>query len=219
MPTGSEETGQHDDEVWTQDDVVESLAKRAQNQVDPEAFLSEAGAVEACRDGTDLCLTESFEGEWLAAAATLREDAARRREQAAALFDLEGEPAFEEDDMLLVLTEDGRRISTWVSEGALVADLAADAVLRDSETGWADVWVDQRPRLLRGLRAFYERCPLCGGDLAVSDDTLLSCRQSWEVYVVRCTACHEHLLEIDPPQVEGTGTQTTERPVDGGFTR
>lgn len=199
--------------------IIERLAARAEGQVDPEPFLRGVGAVEPTEDGLDLRLTEDFAADWLAATERLRDDEAARIDHAKTLFDLAGEARVEEDDMLLLLVADGEEVANWVSEGAIVADLAAHEVIADRTDEWLDVWVDQRPRLLRGLRAFYDVCPLCEGELAITDDTVLSCRQTWEVYALRCPDCGEHIVEMDPPQVQGGNPDGFVGPTEGGFTR
>jgi len=44
-------------------------------------------------------------------------------------------------------------------------------------------------------------CPLCGGRVAMTEDTVESCCQSFDVIAVRCLDCSEHFLELDPERV------------------
>ena len=168
--------------------------------VDPEDVLSSLDAVEPCAAENDLCLTDAFAEAWYGEISRLRDEDARRR----ALTDL-----FEADSIRVKATDgrvsvfDGRtRLARWPSEGALLADLAADRVLDARAADWSDIEPQHRFSVLTGLRVFLEECPICGGRVELGENTVESCCRSWEVFTVSCTACDTGLLEFDPETFE-----------------
>jgi hypothetical protein len=195
--------------------------------VDPEEALRSAGAVELCEDVEDLCLTDSFAESWQAEMDRLRED---RDAQRAAVTDFFGGT----DNLLFYEDEDDGRfhaydgndeLHVWVSRGALLSDLAAHEALGDREE-WATIPPAQRLGIGRALRSFLPVCPICGGDVGMTEDTVESCCRSWEVVAVRCFDCDEHFLEINPQTmgvVENYGASVGgsggPEGVGGGFTR
>ncbi|WP_380680373.1 hypothetical protein [Salinigranum sp. GCM10025319] len=167
---------------------------------DAEDVLLSLDAVEPCAGEDDLCLTDAFAEAWYGEISRLRDEDARRR----ALIDL-----FEVDSVTVKTTGgrvsvlDGRtRLARWPSEGALLADLAADRVLDARAAGWSDLEHRRRFGVLTGLRVFLEECPLCGGRVELGENTVESCCRSWDVFTVSCTACDTGLLEFDPETFE-----------------
>lgn len=174
--------------------------------VDPEALLLSAGVVEECDAEDDLCLTDSFTAAWLDDVEALRDDAELRRTRTGALFDHEAVDRDVDADAIEIEVDDhGRRVASaadeqlyaWVTEGAFVADLAAAGVVAD-RADWDEVIPEQRVAILKALRSFVDVCPLCDGEVAMSEDQVESCCRSWEVLAVRCRDCEEHFLEINP---------------------
>jgi hypothetical protein len=168
--------------------------------VDPEDVLSSLDAVEPCAAENDLCLTDAFAEAWYEEISRLRDEDARRR----ALADL-----FEADSITVKTTDgrvsvfDGRtRLARWPSEGALLADLAADRVLDTRAADWSDLESRHRFGVLTGLRVFLDECPICGGRVELGENTVESCCRSWDVFTVSCTACDTGLLEFDPETFE-----------------
>jgi hypothetical protein len=168
--------------------------------LDPEEILSTVDAVEPCVDEDDLCLTDSFAAAWDDEMRRLRDEDARH----AALVDL-----FETDSVTVgtggsqvSVSDGGAPLATWPSEGALVADLAADEVLVSRAPEWETLAPEQRFGLLAGLRSFLETCPLCDAPTELGEQTVQSCCRSWEVLSVHCTACDTDLLELDPDTLE-----------------
>ena len=168
--------------------------------VDPEDVLSSLDAVEPCAAENDLCLTDAFAEAWYEEISRLRDEDARRR----ALADL-----FEADSITVKTTDgrvsvfDGRtRLARWPSEGALLADLAADRVLDTRAADWSDLEPRHRFGVLTGLRVFLDECPICGGRVELGENTVESCCRSWDVFTVSCTACDTGLLEFDPETFE-----------------
>jgi hypothetical protein len=168
--------------------------------LDPEAILSRVDAVEPCADEDDLCLTDSFAAAWDGEIRRLR-DADAQHDALAELFDADS-VAVDSSRTRVSVAGDGAHLATWPSEGALVADLAADEVLSARATEWARIAPEQRFGLLAGLRSFLETCPLCDAPIELGEQTVESCCRSWEVLSVHCTACDTDLLELDPETLE-----------------
>lgn len=163
--------------------------------LDVEAHLLDVGAVEECRDGEDLCLTDDFEADWNDAIDAAREaDEGRGR-----LLDLlgtdEGEVEIEDHDQAFRVRHDGRYVGTWESRPAFLADVAAAELLEDRVDDWAHVSLAQRGQLLNGLRLFVRSCPDCGGPVSLGVETVESCCTSREVAALTCEDCGARLLE------------------------
>lgn len=166
-------------------------------ELDPEPYLLDAGAVEVCMDGADLCPTDEFADAWTAEMAALDGDEGLA-ERIATLVDVDPSAVSlrEFDDHLLV-TADGRHLARWESRAALVADMAALPLLRERVAGWADLDRRGRGALLNGTRVFLERCPTCDGAVEFSRDTVESCCRSTEVVAMGCVDCGARLLEVE----------------------
>ena len=67
---------------------------------------------------------------------------------------------------------------------------------------------EQRLSILQSLRSFHSSCPVCGGEVAATADTVESCCQAHEVVAIRCADCGEHILELDPETVATPGDDT-----------
>lgn len=168
---------------------VEEPGKR----LDPEKKLTEAGALEECRSGDDLCLTEDFRSAWH------REMSASSDENRNTLFRIldidHTEVSFTEfDDGFRAQTE-GEIIGVWESKAAYEADLAAARVLSETYEGWVELSSEERSRLLTGLRIFLDVCPECGGRPKFGSETVESCCSTREVAAVSCTDCGSRLFE------------------------
>ncbi|MFB6155518.1 MAG: hypothetical protein ABEJ22_06450 [Haloferacaceae archaeon] len=195
--------------------------------VDPEEVLVGAGAVEPCEDVDDLCLTDWFAEAWRSEAARLRDDEDARREAVETVFgETDNLLCYEDEDDGRFHAYDGNeQLHVWVSRGAMLADLGANEALAERE-GWGDVPTAQRLAIGRALRSFLEVCPVCGGEVRMTEDTVESCCRSWEVVAVRCGECDEHFLEIDPQTMgvvddygASVGNAGGPEGVGGGFTR
>jgi len=183
-------------------------AADAEGLVDPETLLTAAGVVEECADEDDLCLADDYARAWLEAVAALRDDRAAQEAAATLVFDRDVEIVVGGKHGRPVVSaagEDGTRLHVWVSEGAMVADLAAARVVAD-RTDWAAVLPAQRVAIAKALRSFMDTCPLCAGAVAMSEDTVESCCRSFDVLAVRCRDCGEHFLEIDPETMRETSS-------------
>ena len=165
-------------------------------EFDPETVLLEAGVVEPCADVDDLCLTDGFEADWLAAIDRLGDEDTLRAELADHL-EIEGPDVnFERYGNAFIASEDGTQIGQWESRAALLADLAAAEELPGRVAGWERLSPRRRSQLLGGLRVFVQECPVCGGPVAADTEVVESCCRSTTVVGVACEDCGDRLLEV-----------------------
>lgn len=164
-------------------------------EVDPEPALRAVGALEPCRDRDDLCLTDGFETEWQDRIEAVR--GGDYAEYFEALSDREfTDLTVADGDGRCTVVVDGEPAATWESEAAVIADLAAAAALRSRTPDWEDLDVGVRGQLVRGLRAFLDRCPACDGPVAFDERTVESCCLSVEVTTLSCTRCEDRIMEV-----------------------
>jgi hypothetical protein len=86
----------------------------------------------------------------------------------------------------------------WLSESALIADAAAGAVLAEmGDERWAELDQEGRLAVLRALRAYLDRCPLCDGELDADETETIEtcCTEAERVLMSTCSACDTRLLE------------------------
>lgn len=164
----------------------------------PEQDLVAAGAIEECPDRDDLCLTDGFRADWLAAIDRVRAEDADRAELLAALDIEEGEVSYEEYGDAFRATVDGSVAGRWESRAAFLADLGAARVLADRHPDWSGLGLRQRSQLLHGLRLFLDTCPECGAQPDFETETVQSCCWNHEVAAVSCPGCGARLFESDP---------------------
>ncbi|GAB3319721.1 hypothetical protein GCM10027355_16770 [Haloplanus salinarum] len=168
------------------------------DEADIESFLIEVDAVEECRDGTDLCLTEAFRTAWNERIHRLRERG-DEDEGIAALFeglDIDAERVRVESygDAYEAYIDD-TRVGQWESRAAYLADLAAEGELRDRHAGWHRLGFDARTEVLGSLRLWLERCPSCDGPVTLGEDTVESCCRSIDVIAATCEDCEARVFE------------------------
>ncbi|SFR89344.1 hypothetical protein SAMN05216559_0614 [Halomicrobium zhouii] len=183
-------------ESATNGGVVEAARDEA-GALDPEIVLSNAGALEACDDGEDLCLTEEFKQSWDDAMADFDgEESTDLAERLVAQFDLDVEDCeIEAFDDGRVLTDGDGRIGQWPSEAAMIADAAGAAVLRSRLSDWEALSTREKGSLLNGLRLFLEECPTGEGGIEFGQETVESCCSSYEVVAVTCEETGDRLFE------------------------
>jgi hypothetical protein len=166
--------------------------------IDVEQTLLDLGVVTECADRDDLCLDERFQQRWRE-----RIDAVDDRDVEAEirrLLDLDPgadntvERRGAEAAVVLI---DGQQVGQWESGAALLADLAADEVLREWTDEWTRVHVLNRSELLHSLRMFIERCTECGAPVSVDHETVESCCRSFDVAAVTCDGCGSRFFEIE----------------------
>jgi hypothetical protein len=168
---------------------------------DPETVLLAVDAVEPCADEDDLRLTPSFAAAWREACRRLRDEDARR-DALATLFGADVSVSVAPVGGRATVRGDDTRLGVWPSEAALVADLAADRTLAARGDDWAAIDPERRFGILAGLRSFLDACPRCDGPVELGERRVESCCRSWDVLAVRCTACDDELLELDPESLE-----------------
>jgi hypothetical protein len=163
------------------------------SEFDPETKLIEAGALEECETGEDLCLTDEFREAWHD---EMRASGDDRDDELFELLEVEHDGiALAEYENGFRARMDGETVGVWESEAAYEADLAAGKVLSETYDGWADLPTQDRSRLLTGLRIFLDRCPECGGRPEFGSETVESCCSTREVAAVSCTDCGSRLFE------------------------
>jgi hypothetical protein len=168
------------------------------DDADIESFFLEIDAVEECRNGMDLCLTDEFRRAWSKRIDQLRSEGTSDTDIAALFDGLDVDP-----DRIRVETYDGAyeayiddtRVGQWESQAAYLADLAADEVIRDRHLAWDRMGFDARTEVLGSLRLWLERCPTCGGAVTLGEDTVESCCRSIDVIAATCESCDARLFE------------------------
>ena len=165
--------------------------------VDPERLLVDLDAVRPCEDEDDLCLTEAFASAWYERMRSYRDDP-RDQHRAATLLSVSPDDVSTNPDGSYPRFSIDWRTRSWPSDGALIADTAADAELAARSDDWRTLHVEQRLGILGALRTFIETCPVCDGTVEMAEDTIESCCRSRDVIAVACRDCSERLLELDP---------------------
>jgi hypothetical protein len=223
--TADAPTGAYDADA--EPDAVEAASGAADAQpspVDPEALLFEMDAVEESADGEEIVLTDPFADELLAAAEARRDDEAARTTAVASLLGVDVDDATIDQEVHgPALYADSERIHRWPSEAALLADAGVHDALAGRE-GWVGTNPQQRLGICRALRSFLTSCPVCGGDVGLTEETVESCCRAWAVFAVRCDDCEAHFLELEPEEADQPSETVVEesegaRGVSGGFTR
>ena len=168
------------------------------DDADIEAFLLDVEAVEECRDGTDLCLTDEFAEAWNGRIEHLR-DRDDERDSVAVLFDgldvdrdrVRIESYGDAYDAYI----DDTRVGQWESRAAYLADIAAEAEFRERHPAWERLGFDERTEVLGALRLWLERCPECDGPVTLGEDTVESCCRSIDVIAATCEDCDARVFE------------------------
>jgi len=174
----------------------ERPGEELETEIDPEAELLEVGALEPCQQGEDLCLTESFKGEWYEEIDRVQAGADANRDRLLDLLGLdEADVSFTEHGAAFQAFVDGTVVGRWESEAAFLADLGAARTLEARYAGWDRLPVEARGQLLNGLRLFIDTCPGCGGTPTFDTDTVESCCSTREVAAVTCDECDSQLFE------------------------
>lgn len=91
---------------------------------------------------------------------------------------------------------DGSRSVRWDSPTALRADVAAAGLLAERTAEWSRMDHETRRTTLRALRLSLDRCPACGGAVAVETDRVDPCCQPPHLVAeATCTACDAPLAD------------------------
>lgn len=191
---------------------------------DPEELLFEMAAIQETDDGEDIELTEEFADELFAAADELRDDEDARTVAIAGLLGIDADEAkIHQEVHGPALYADADRIHRWPSEAALLADACTHRALAERER-WDQIPPQQRLGIARALRSFLSTCPVCGGEVGLTEDTVSSCCRDWDVFAIRCVDCDAHFLELEPGGADEAPEQVAAqsegaRGVSGGFER
>ena len=216
-----------DDEDAADDEIAETGTADEEagesDPADPEELLSEMGIVQERADGEDIELTDAFAEDLLDAADALRDDEAARAEAIADLLGAVDDPKIHDEIHGPAFYAGEERIHRWPSEAALLADASAQRALAGREA-WETTAPEQRLGIARALRSFIPTCPVCGGAVGLTEETVSSCCRDWDVFAIRCGDCDAHFLELEPGERdEASETIAKEsegaRGVSGGFER
>lgn len=187
-------------------ETVKRIRDRRENAVDPVEFLLETGVVEPTDGTEELAFEETFADRVAAHVSSLE----RRDvdvETLATMFGVEPDQVSIKDRPYPAVTV-RRRVRKWPGDGAFLSDVASHLALEDRTDRWLEVPAEQRLSILQSLRSFHATCPVCGGEVAATADTVESCCLAHEVVAIRCVDCDEHLLELDPQAVATPGDDT-----------
>lgn len=187
---------------WFDKDPTEfGVRVETESDLDAEAVLLNVGVLVNREPGVDLSLTEGFQDDWETELSHMNEDDARQTLGMMLGLDPDRISVLPRSRSFEVKV-DGEIAGTWESCEAFVADMAAERLLDEHVENWADLPIDRRSGLLRGVRVWLERCPRCGGSVGLSEETVKSCCRSREVLASRCEDCGVRLFEINASEVE-----------------
>lgn len=175
----------------------ETPGRGFEGDFDPDAALRGVGALEECQGGDDLCLTDQFEAEWDDQFDRLDDDASRY-ELLSLLQADDGEVTYQEFGEAFRASVDGDLVGQWESEAAFLADLGAARLLSERHPDWETLTLENKSRLLGGLRLFIHVCPTCGGTPEFETETVESCCSTHDVAAVSCLDCGARLFESKP---------------------
>jgi hypothetical protein len=178
------------------EDVDAPVAGSA-GEIEAEPMLLDAGAIEPCEGGQDLCATASFTADWNEEIAGLSEDSDLRGRLAELLETDRSSIDVVERETFTMVRSEGQPVARWESRAALLADAGAYPWLSERVDSWADLDLRDRGQLLNGARVFLETCPSCDGPVGFSEDTRESCCREIDVVALECDDCGSLLLEVE----------------------
>lgn len=183
-------------------DTHERPAAEVDNEgFDAQAYLVAAGLVVDDPEAPDVVLDPGFAAAWSERAAVLAADEDRRPGVAelSALVDVSPDRLDVESigTHSIVAYANDEYIGQWESRAAYAAEMAAATELDERHPAWRDLPLAYRSQVLAALRLFVERCPDCGGRVALGDEVVTSCCRSWNVVAATCRDCGARLLEVD----------------------
>ena len=169
-------------------------------EISPEEFLLEIGAVEPCEDVADLCLTDGFWEEWSAAIEADREAGVTAEVITQRLGVPPDEYTITEYHHSWILKNNSRQVGRWPSRAALIADSAAAATLSSWTDRWGSLSLLGRSEVVAGLRIFLEDCPTGDGAVSFEEQVVESCCRDRTVVTLTCEETGERLLEVPAPE-------------------
>lgn len=176
-------------------------------EMDIELFLRREGAVTECDEFDDLRVTDSFAREWRRAMSEIRDGETSIEASLADIVDanpVDISLSYAEDTPRVFANVGDTFVGQWVSKEALVADVAAATLLRESET-WTTTHARDRGRVLGSLRVYVPSCPTCDDAVEFYEDVTGGCCWSTPVVVLQCTHCEIPLIRLDQSVVAVNG--------------
>lgn len=168
-------------------------------EFDVVSFLNRASVVVDKRE--DIELNPEFEARLKSTALTLDSDAALT----AGSVDLLGvdpeQVSFVDGGPSWRVIVDGAIRGIWESRAAFVTDLAAHRTLAVWTDEWDAVPGAARGRTLSAIRACFETCPVCSGNIKLGTEVVSSCCREYEVVAATCLGCDARLFETDASAV------------------
>jgi len=183
---------------WFDKDTTTPVANETV-EIDPERVLLNAGAVEPCREGTDLCLTADFQQAWRERIHTVRSHDLGEDHLAGALdVSTTGDRiTVDQHGEAFIAHTDDAVVGQWSSHAAAVADVAAATELSERLSNWHNLAPAEIARVLMSLRIFIEQCPDCDGSVQVKQEVVESCCRSYDVIASACQDCDARLFEME----------------------
>ncbi|MDY6774988.1 MAG: hypothetical protein SV253_02745 [Halobacteria archaeon] len=190
--------------------------EKSRVEIDVESFLYDSDILTDC-DGDDLCLTPEFRDRWYSRIDEIQHSSGPEIYDLLGIDDLlgsESETEVEIDDYgdAFVASVDGVRVGKWESRAAYIADVAAAEVLDSTDTdadadadsdaySWDDLGYETRTQVLGGLRIWLDRCPDCGEDVSLGQETVESCCSTVDVVAAECEGedCGARVFEAEYP--------------------
>lgn len=175
---------------------------------DPGAHLHTIGALHT--DDDDTRLDAAVAADWEAAIERFRATALDAPRFTEALASLVGTAP---DRVRVTPVRDSDRISVhidealvgqWVSDAALIADVAASTVLAVRDPQWDDLPVATRGHLLSTLRVYTPSCPRCAAPVELVVHAPVCSCEGPSAYRFDCAAadCGVTLYRIDKPTAD-----------------
>lgn len=164
------------------------------DETDSTSVLQAAGLIEPCQNGSDLCLSDEFATAWRRRATALREaDYPRILSE---WLDRDRKTLSIERNGSVRVIDGDRQMARWVSEAAMLADLAAIPELQSRYSRWEEMDVSEQGQLLYSLRMFLDECFVCGGDATMAQSITESCCRSSENITIYCDDCDRRLVDV-----------------------
>ncbi|MFD1600627.1 hypothetical protein ACFSBX_16940 [Halobellus rarus] len=162
-----------------------------------EEFFLTTGVLEICKDSADLCLTSSFRSKWHQEISSIEDIELSGKDVVKALEVDSGSSEvelFEDGEQVILSIEDEISVQ-WPSYAALRADVTASKAYGEYIPKWSSFELEDRYRLLKGLRMFADICPTSGGATEMQIELVETCCTSHEKVSVRCSQTEEVIFE------------------------
>lgn len=174
--------------------IVDRIKYRQQHSVDPEEFLTDAGAIEPVDSDEALSFTDAFEGRLSNHIESVMDRGVEEADMAQ-LFGV-NESEVRRVERPFVAFRIINTIRKWPSDAAAIFDVAVDSVFHDLTTEWADIPPRQRYRIAQSLRSFQETCLFCGDRITYDETPVESCCSERNVISLHCDGCDRRFLEF-----------------------